>query len=105
MTNYIVSFEISSDRDNYAEVRKSLMDAAQKIANELPWEETTSFLSFKSSYDLQGASHVLYFDSKLLESKDKLLVIDLTNKKYIQRGMQYPVTLKDSLGLSEVKVI
>lgn len=102
MANYVVTFRISSDRANYDDVYNSLRDVAQAEATSLPWEETSSFMAFESPKTTANLMNSLYFDSKLLEAKDALLLINLSQSEYSVKGENYPNTLKSSLGLKEV---
>ena len=102
MAHYTVSFTLSSARDDYQEVYQSLMDAVEDEATDRPWKETSSFLAFKSHKGTKALMKAIYLGSKLLESKDVLLLINTTQGEFSVKGAKYPNTLEDRLGLTEV---
>ncbi|MFY0400792.1 hypothetical protein [Brevundimonas naejangsanensis] len=89
---YAVSFELKSDSD-YSKRYDSLMEQL-KLKGEM-WDETTSFALVETDESLDDFEHRLYFKSELLDSKDKLFVIDVTDRPCIARGpFVMPYTLK-----------
>lgn len=89
---YAVSFELKSDSD-YSERYDSLIEQL-KLKGDM-WDETTSFALVKTEESLDDFEHRLYFKSKLIASKDKLFVIDVTDRPCIARGaFLMPFTLK-----------
>ncbi len=79
---YIISFEIASD-STYSQRYNSLMVEIKKT---LHWTSTTSFASVRSTESLNDISHRMYYNSDLIDSKDKLLVIDSQTNSATYRG-------------------
>ena len=89
---YAVSFEIKSD-STYDERYQSLMDEIEAAGEDL-WAETTSFILVGSNEDIAAFADRLYYGSKILDTKDMLLVIDHAASAAIGRGpIKYPHTL------------
>jgi hypothetical protein len=96
MAIFAISFRIHED-STYEERYESLIEQIKKEAIDATWEETTSFFIIESNETAsKSLCDRLYNRSDILESKDILLVINLSAKGYAQRGAQYPNTL-DSL--------
>jgi hypothetical protein len=96
MTIFAISFRIHED-STYEERYESLVEQIANAATDSTWEETTSFYVIESAHtSSKSLCDELYNNSKILESKDLLLVINLSQKGYAQRGAKYPNTL-DSL--------
>lgn len=95
MAIFAISFRIH-ENSTYEERYKSLVEEIKKEAAGNTWEETTSFFIIESSKSSKPLCDDLYNNSQILESKDILLVINLSAKAYAQRGAPYPHTL-DSL--------
>lgn len=90
---YAVSFELRKD-SSYNERYQSLMDELGKGTEGL-WAETTSFILVRSSEDIATFADRLYFSSKLIDTKDILLVFDHNCSAAIARGpISYPATLE-----------
>ena len=92
---YAISFEIKSDA-TYGERYRSLIQEIAKTPGSTGfWAETTAFILIRSNEAIEDLEHRLYYKSKLLSSKDKLLVIDHVNNVAVARGpFEYPNTLK-----------
>lgn len=90
---YAISFDIKADA-TYGDRYKSLMAEIRNTPDAAVWAETTSFVLLRSSEKIGDLAHRLYFNSKLLESKDMLLVIDHNSSVCVARGpFEYPATL------------
>ena len=96
MSISVVSFRIHED-STYEERYDSLVEQIKKEAigsiGDM-WEETTSFFIIQSNKSSKALCDDLYMSSKVSEEKDILLVINLSQKGYAQRGAQYPNTLR-----------
>jgi hypothetical protein len=93
MAIFAISFRVHEDA-TYQDRYDSLIEQINKEAKgDSTWEETTSFFIIESSKTSKSLCDDLYHQSKILESKDLLLVVNLTSKAYAQRGAQYPHTL------------
>jgi hypothetical protein len=93
MPSYAVSFEIHSDA-TYLSRYTSLMEQVREHPSVAPWMETTSFVLVDTEESLEAFAHRLYFGSKLIDSKDILLVFDPARSSAIARGpIEYPATL------------
>ena len=92
---YAISFDLKSD-STYGERYKSLMEEIAKTPGSTGlWTETTAFILLRSNEKIEDLEHRLYYRSKLVSSKDKLLVIDHVNNVAVARGpFQYPTILK-----------
>lgn len=89
---YAVSFEIKYD-DTYSARYSSLMEQLREGAQGF-WAETTSMVLVRSNEKIEDFERRLYLQSKLLASKDKLLVIDHASNVAVARGpFEYPATL------------
>ncbi|WP_147399922.1 MULTISPECIES: hypothetical protein [Brevundimonas] len=89
---YAVSFELKSDSD-YSERYDSLMEQL-KLKGKM-WDETTSFALVETDESLDSFENRLYFKSKLSNTRDKLFVVDVTDRPCIARGaFVMPFTLK-----------
>jgi hypothetical protein len=95
MAIFVISFRIHEDT-TYQERYDSLVERIKKEATGSTWEETTSFFIIESSKSSRSLCDDLYNNSQIRESKDVLLVVNLSAKAYAQRGAPYPNTL-DSL--------
>jgi hypothetical protein len=92
MAIFVISFRIKEDA-TYEERYESLVEEIKKEAVGPTWEETTSFFIIESSKSSKSLCDNLYSNSQILESKDILLVINLSAKAYAQVGAPYPNTL------------
>lgn len=94
MAIFAISFRIRED-STYEERYDSLVEEIKKeAAGSSTWEETTSFFLIESSKGSKSLCNDLYNNSQIVESKDVLLVINLSAKAYAQRGAPYPNTLE-----------
>lgn len=95
MAVFAVMIRIASGVD-YPKRYADTVSIIEREAGGTTWDEPTStyvFISTKSASDLCDA---IYFDSPLYDSKDTLVVINLSAKgsgSYAQRGAEYPNTL------------
>lgn len=100
MPNFIVSFRLASD-STYQERYESLDARVHEIAQGgvgNTWEETSSMYIFIAEGNAQSICDDLYFQTKVDESKDQLLVIDVSRRQHAERGVKYPNTLAKVLG-------
>lgn len=101
MAHFIVTFRIKNDSD-YQERYESFIKKAEELADGGIWDETTSFLAFKSKANNATASSVcsdLYYGSEFSEYRDVMVVIDLDAKSKATKGeIKYPSTLQRCLG-------
>jgi len=95
MSIFVISFRIKED-STYQERYDSLVERIKKNATGSTWEETTSFFLIESTSSSSELCNDLYHNSKIIDSKDVLLVVNLSQKGYAQKGAPYPNTL-DSL--------
>lgn len=94
MPHYAVTFVLKSDSD-YADRYDSLMDQINAHPSKMVWSETTSFALVETTEGLETFADRIYFQSSVMSSKDKLVVIDHLNGNAVARGpIQYPNTLK-----------
>jgi hypothetical protein len=94
MTIFAISFRIHED-STYEDRYESLVKEIEKEATGSTWGETTSFYIIESAQTTsKSLCDDLYNHSQILESKDILLVVNLSAKGYTQRGAKYPNTLK-----------
>ena len=93
MSILAITFRIHED-STYQERYDSLIEQIKAEASDSTWEETTSFFIIESNKSSKALCDDLYMHSSILESKDVLLVINLSQKGYSQRGAQYPNTLR-----------
>ena len=86
MSLFAISFRIHED-STYETRYESLVEQIQKEAVDNTWEETTSFYLIESEQKTsKSLCDDLYNNSKIIDSKDIILVINLSNKGYSQRG-------------------
>lgn len=91
MGTFAISFRIHDDA-GWAARYDSLVEEIGKC--ESTWVETTSFALVSSDETLSELEDRLYFGAKLLDTKDLLLAIDVTNDPALLRGKNsYPNTL------------
>lgn len=96
MAVFAITFRIETD-STYSERYDSLVEQIRKVAiGGLVWDEPTSFSLIESSKTSKDLCDSLYFNSKIIDSKDMVLVVNLSQKGYGQYGAKYPNTL-DSL--------
>jgi hypothetical protein len=93
MSTFGITFRIHND-DTYSARYTSLIDQIRKEATSEIWEEPTSFALIESGKTTQSLCDALYSNSSILESKDQLLVINLSYKSYAERGCKNKATLK-----------
>lgn len=92
---YAISFRIKSD-SNWEERWQSLVARARTIGGGIGaiWEETTSFFLLSSNLGTDALATDLYLNSLFDASRDKLLVVNLSNNSQASKGMfDYPNTL------------
>jgi len=96
MSVFVISFRIHED-STYEERYESLVEEIKKEAigdvGDI-WDETTSFFILQSNKSSTSLCTDLYMHSKISDEKDILLVINLSQKGYAQRGAQYPNILR-----------
>ncbi|MBC3480291.1 MULTISPECIES: hypothetical protein [unclassified Pseudomonas] len=98
MANFIITFEFKSD-----ETRKARYDSFVKKINELTeykhWDETTSFYCLQLDTTAEDLCSALYYGSEFNANKDKMVVIDVSNRKKAVKGqLEYPALLEKYLG-------
>ena len=94
MATHIVSFRIDYDA-GYAGRWDSTVEAirAQALGGKT-WEETTSFFLIRSNKSADDLARDIYIGSSFDNTKDTLLVVDVTNNTHATRGnVDYPNTL------------
>lgn len=80
--------------DDYAKRYSETVAAIRKEAGTRPlWAEPTSTYIFESTKTAQDLCDAIYYGSPLLDSKDVLVVVNLSIKSHAQRGTEYPATL------------
>jgi len=94
MAIFLISFRIQED-STYEERYESLVDEIKNEASGSIWDETTSFFIIESNKASQLLCDDLYDHSQIVDSKDVLLVINLSARGYAQRGAQYPNRLSN----------
>lgn len=100
-----ISFTVAWD-GTYRERRRSLMDAISRNAHGATWDETTSFVLIRSARSASDMLTTLYYGSGVNEALgDKLLVIDITNRTYAQRGAAYPNLLSSFFPAQDLGTI
>jgi hypothetical protein len=92
MAIFAISFRIKED-STYQERYDSLVERIKKNASGSTWEETTSFFLIESTKSSQTLCDDLYNNSQIMSSKDILLITNLSQKGYAQKGAPYPNTL------------
>jgi hypothetical protein len=97
MSIFVISFRIKED-STYQERYDSLVERIKKNATGSTWEETTSFFLIESTSSSSELCDDLYYNSKIIDSKDVLLVVNLSHKSYAQKGAPYPKTLDSLMG-------
>lgn len=100
MPNFIVTFRIHDDA-TYSDRYQSLVEEIYKVSGGpgKTSDETTSFFAFSATgWTAQSLCDHLYLHTKLTVPKDKLLVVDVLNRKKAQRGFTYPTVLDTALG-------
>lgn len=101
MPHFIVTFRIKSD-SSYQERYDSFIEQVREDADLLPWDQTTSFLAFRSkdkALSAQGLCNRLYVYSKFDSSKDIMVVVNLDDKtKATQGDIEYLQLLSAGLG-------
>lgn len=95
MAIYAVMIRLQSG-DDYS---KRLAETVAVIHNEgggssEVWEEPTSTYILRSNKATQNLCDSIYLASPIYESKDLLVVVNLSMKAYAQKGAKYPNTLK-----------
>jgi hypothetical protein len=94
MSLFAITFRIHED-STYQERYDSLVKEIKSEATDKIWDETTSFFLIKNDKSSKTLCNDLYLHSSILESKDILLVINLSQKGYDQRGAKLPVRLSN----------
>lgn len=96
---YAVSFEIKSD-STYIGRYTSFVDQL-RLKGKM-WDETTAFAIVETDETLRGFQHRLYSKSRFDAEKDKLFVVDVTDRSCITRGaFVMPVTLKSIMPMAD----
>jgi len=96
MAIHAVMIRIASG-DDYSKRYAETVEAIKKEAEGSMWSEPTSTYILKSAKSASNLCDSIYFGSPLLESKDTLVVVNLSvtgSTGYAQRGVEYPATLK-----------
>jgi hypothetical protein len=94
MSLFAISFRVHED-STYQERYDSLVKEIKSEAIDKIWDETTSFFLIESDKTSKTLCNDLYLHSNILESKDILLVINLSQKGYDQRGAKLPNRLSN----------
>jgi hypothetical protein len=98
MSVFAVTFRIERDA-TYSDRYESLVEQIKKQArNGNTWDEPTSFVLIESAKSAKDLCDRLYYDSKIIEPTDTLLVVNLSLKEYAQRGAKYPYSLDSLMG-------
>jgi hypothetical protein len=92
MSIFAVTFRIHEDA-SYSTRYESLVEQIKKESASDPWEEPTSFALVESSKSSKQLCDALYNNSKIIDTKDMLLVVNLSQNGYAQKGAKYPNTL------------
>jgi hypothetical protein len=94
MAIFAITFRIHQDA-TYTERYNSLIDQIKKesIDSADNWDEPTSFVLMQSRQTANDLCDALYIRSSISESKDVLVVVNLSEKTYAQKGAKYPNTL------------
>jgi hypothetical protein len=88
MAVFVISFRIG-DKPNYSEIWASVDKAVRSEATGgTAFNETTSVYVIKSSKSAADLLSALYYGSDLLESRDGLIVVDLSSKDYASLGLK-----------------
>ena len=94
MSLFAITFRIHED-STYQERYDSLVKEIKSEATDKTWDETTSFFLIESDKTSKALCKDLYLHSSILESKDILLVINLSQEAYDQRGAKLPNRLSN----------
>jgi hypothetical protein len=97
MSIFVISFRVHEDStydERYESLVEKIKDEAIGDSVADVWDETTSFFIIQSSKSSKSLCDDLYMGSKISEEKDILLVINLSQKGYAQRGAQYQNILR-----------
>lgn len=87
MAVFVISFCIG-DTPKYSEVWSSLDKVVRAEATgKVVFDETTSFYVIKSERTSADLLDAIYFGSDLLDSRDSLVVINLSLKSHASRGL------------------
>lgn len=101
MPHFIVTFRIKSDT-SYQERYDSFVEQVKNVADLLPWDQTTSFLTFRSKDKTLSAQDLcthLYIYSLFDSSKDIMVVINLDDRTKATLGdIEYSPLLSAGLG-------
>ena len=97
MAIFVISFRIHEDL-TYQERYNSLVQQINDEAIGKVWDETTSFFIIESNKSSKALCDDLYMHSTILDSKDILLVINLSQKGYAERGAQLPNRLANLMA-------
>jgi len=83
MSVYVVSFELKYE-DTYSARYDSFMEQVKKTS---PWwAENTSTVVVKTDETIDDFCHRIYYDSSIIESKDRFLVLDADVRSGRVRG-------------------
>src|SRR4051812_9158322 len=95
MAIFAITFRIHEDatyNDRYNSLMEQIRRAAVDPADN--WNEPTSFVIMQSDQSTASLFHALYYQSSIVETKDVLVVVNLSEKTYAQKGAKYPNTLE-----------
>ena len=99
MATFAITFRIKDDSTSQERWQSLVSAINDKNSEDIAWDETTSFALIKSSKSAAQLGDFLYYHSQILDSKDKLLLINLSESSdYYQRGVDYPSILSSYLS-------
>ncbi len=98
MALFAISFRIGME-GNSGERRDSLLDQAKANASGIIWEDTSSFLLFNCDRNVEELASDIHVNSKMDLRYDRLLVVNLSLKRYAAKGeLTDPITLSSLMN-------
>jgi hypothetical protein len=94
---FAVTFRLEAGPD-YSTRWQSVVEAVHREAIGDVWEEPTSFFLFESRKSAHDLCHAIYHGSQIYDSRDLILVTNLSLKDYDQKGAKYPNTLSSLMN-------
>lgn len=98
MANFVISFKFKAD-DSYDDRYYSFVEKVREIATTHPWDETSSFFALEADETAENLCERLWLETSFSHSKDRMLVIDISNKQKATKGsIELPYLLEKGLG-------
>lgn len=96
MPHFLVSLNLVADKTR-EQRHIGISQFMRQVVKGFVWDETIAFYALQADGDAESFCTALV-SSGILADEDRLLVIDLDNRRFATRGCQSEILLKIALG-------